>query len=62
MKNRSEKLYLAQRRKARQVRKNKKIFFFAPWRLGAINFLEVVLFNIEKLERKDRSNVIQGRK
>jgi hypothetical protein len=25
---------------------NKKIFFFAPWRLGAINFVELVLFKI----------------
>jgi hypothetical protein len=39
MQNRSEKLYLAQRREARQVRRNKKIFFFAPLRLGGINFL-----------------------
>jgi hypothetical protein len=26
----------------------KEIFYFAPWRLGAINFLEVALFNISK--------------
>jgi len=38
----------ASREDAKQAKfgENRKIFFFAPWRLGAKNFVEVVLLNI----------------
>src|SRR5438094_128790 len=42
LKKRSEKLCLAQRRKGRQEEK----FSLRSWRLGAINFLEVVLLMV----------------
>ena len=53
MKNRSEKLISRKAAKYAKFGEIKKLFFFAPWRpfdfaqdmLGAINFLELDLFN-----------------
>jgi hypothetical protein len=43
------KKLLAQRRKDAKFGEFKNILNFAPWRLGAINFLAVVLFNISEV-------------
>jgi hypothetical protein len=45
MKNRSEKLISRKAAKHAKFGEIKKLFFFAPWRLGGINFLELDLFN-----------------